>query len=101
MNALYGENIVSIEPDGAPVKAVRGLEAVRQKTAHFNSMVEEMHGMEISEPLVADKFFTCSMKMDVTFKGAPRTSMTELCMYKVEEGKITREEFFFTPTPQS
>ena len=41
MNALYGENIVSIEPDGAPVKAVRGLEAVRQRTAHFNSMVEE------------------------------------------------------------
>ena len=56
MNALYGENIVSIEPDGAPVKEVRGLEAVRQKTAHFNSMVAEMHGMEISEPLVADKF---------------------------------------------
>lgn len=100
INTLYDDSIVSVEPDGAPMKEVRGIEAVRQKTAHFNSMVEEVHGMEISEPLVADKFFTCSMKMDVTFKGAARTSMNELCLYKVDGGKIVREEFFFTPMPQ-
>lgn len=100
IDALYDNNIVSVEPDGAPMKEVRGIEAVRQKTAHFNEMVEEMHGMEISEPLVADKFFSCSMKMDVTFKGAPRTTMSEICMYKVDNGKIVREEFFFTPMPQ-
>ncbi|WP_430964946.1 SnoaL-like domain-containing protein [Spongiimicrobium sp. 2-473A-2-J] len=97
INALYGDNIVSIEPDGAPMKEVRGLDAVKQKSEHFNSMVEEVHGMEISEPIVADKFFACTMKMDVTFKGAPRSSMEEVCLYKVENGKITQEEFFFTP----
>ncbi|WP_394747968.1 SnoaL-like domain-containing protein [Spongiimicrobium salis] len=100
MNALYSDSIVSVEPDGAPMKEVKGIEGVRQKAAHFNSMVEEVHGMEISEPLVADKFFSCSMKMDVTFKGAPRASMNELCLYQVEDGKIVREEFFFTPMPQ-
>ncbi|MEK6152816.1 nuclear transport factor 2 family protein [Flavobacteriaceae bacterium 3-367] len=97
INALYGDNIVSIEPDGAPMKEVRGLDAVKQKSEHFNSMVEEVHGMEISEPIVADTFFACTMKMDVTFKGAPRSSMEEVCLYKVENGKITQEEFFFTP----
>lgn len=97
MNELYSNDIVSIEPDGSPTKEVRGLEAVLQKTEHFNGMVEEMHGMEISEPLVADKFFSCSMKMDVTFKGAPRNTVEEICLYKVENGKIVREEFFFTP----
>lgn len=94
---LYGENIVSIEPDGAPTKEVKGLEAVKQKTEQFNNMVEAMHGMEISGPLVADKFFTCAMKMDITFKGAPRSTMEEICLYQVENGKIVREEFFFTP----
>ena len=98
---LYSDNIVSIEPDGAPMKEVRGLEAVKQKTAHFNGMVEEMHGMEVSEPIVADKFFTVSMKMDVTFKGGPRTTMEEICLYKAENGKIVWEEFFFTPMPQA
>ncbi len=97
---LYGQNIVSIEPEGAPVKETVGLEAVIAKAQQFNDMVEEIHGMEISDPIVADKFFSCTMKMDVTYKGAPRTSMEEICLYKVEEGKIVREEFFFTPMPQ-
>lgn len=97
IEALYDDGIVSIEPDGAPAKEVQGLEAVRQKTEQFNNMVEAMHGMEISGPLVADKFFSCSMKMDVTFKGAPRSTMEEICLYQVENGKIVREEFFFTP----
>ncbi|GAA3636717.1 nuclear transport factor 2 family protein [Flavivirga jejuensis] len=94
---LYGQNIVSIEPDGAPVKETKGLEAVIEKGQQFNEMVEEVHSMEVSDPLVADKFFSCSMKMDVTFKGAPRISMDEVCVYTVEDGKIVREEFFFTP----
>ncbi|WP_425235192.1 SnoaL-like domain-containing protein [Ulvibacterium sp.] len=97
INELYGQDIVSVEPDGAPEKEVRGLEAVKQKTENFNNMVEEVHGMEISDPQVADKFFSCTMKMDVTFKGAPRTTMEEICLYKVEDGKIAYEEFFFTP----
>ncbi len=98
--ALYGQNIVSIEPDGAPVKETKGLEAVIAKGQQFNDMVEEVHGMEISDPIVADKFFSCTMKMDVTFKGAPRTNMDEICLYTVENGKIVREEFFFTPMQQ-
>lgn len=94
---LYANNIVSIEPDGTPVKEVKGFEAVIAKEQQFNDMVEEFHGVEVSDPLVADQFFSCTMKMDVTFKGAPRTSMEEVCLYKVENGKISREEFFFTP----
>ena len=97
INELYHNDIVSIEPDGAPMKEVRGLEAVKQKTEHFNSMVEEVHGMEVSDPIVADKFFAISMKMDVTFKGTPRNIMEEICLYKAENGKIVWEQFFFTP----
>ena len=94
---LYSKDIVSIEPDGAPVREVVGLDGVKQKAENFNSMVEEVHGMEISDPVIADNFFSCSMKMDVTFKGAPRTSMEEICLYQVKKGKIVKEEFFFTP----
>ena len=99
MKELYSNDIVSIEPDGAPVKEVRGMEGVAQKAQHFNDMVEAFHVMEVSDPVVADHYFSCSMKMDVTFKGAPRTSMEEICLYKVNDGKIVREEFFFTPMP--
>lgn len=97
INELYHDDIVSVEPNGAPMKEVRGLEAVKQKTEHFNGMVEEVNGMEVSDPIVGDKFFAISMKMDVTFKGAPRNTMEEICLYKTENGKIVWEQFFFTP----
>lgn len=94
---LYHNDIVSLEPEGSPAVETQGLEAVKQKAEHFNHMVEEMHGMEISDPLVADNFFSCTMKMDVTFKGAPRNTIEEVCVYQVQDGKIVKEEFFFTP----
>ena len=94
---LYGQNIVSIEPDGAPVKETKGFEAVVAKGKQFTDMVDEVHGREVSDPIVADKFFSCTMKMDVTFKGMGRMTMEEVCVYKVEDGKVVWEEFFFTP----
>lgn len=97
---LYGNDIVSVEPEGAPVKEVSGIAAVIEKGQNFNAMVEEFHGMEVSDPVIADSFFSCSMKMDVTFKGASRSTMEEVCLYQVKDGKIVREEFFFTPMQQ-
>jgi len=94
---LYADNIVSIEPAGAPMERVEGLEGVLQKTAHFNSMVEEWHGNQVSDPVVADNFFSVSMKMELTFKGAPRSTMEEVCLYQVKDGKIAQEQFYFTP----
>ena len=96
---LYSNDIVSIEPEGAPDREVRGLEAIIAKAAKFNEMIEEYHGVELSEPSVADKFFSCSMKIDATFKMGGRNTLNEICLYKVEDGKIVREEFYYTPLP--
>jgi len=52
-----------------------------------------MHGVEVSNPLVADNSFACTMKMDVTMKDGKRMAMTELCTYHVKDGKIVSEEF--------
>lgn len=100
MKELYGPTIVSIEPEGAPMEKVEGFEAVIKKAEFFNDMVEEFHGNEVSDPLVADNFFSCRMKMDATFKQGGRQSMEEICLYQVENGKIVKEEFFYTPNPQ-
>lgn len=96
MNELYGKNIVSIEPKGAPMEKVEGFDAVLQKAEFFNNMVEEFHGNEVSDPLVADNFFSCRMKMDATFKEGGRQSMEEICLYEVADGKIVKEEFFYS-----
>jgi hypothetical protein len=92
---LYGENIVSIEPPYAPVPKAEGLKAVVAKGQQFASMIETHHGGSIRDPIVAGNYFTIGWSMDVTMKGIGRTSMQEICVYKVDNGKIVWEEFFY------
>jgi hypothetical protein len=95
LNELFAPDAVSIEPFAANgfEKETKGLPAIRKKGELWNSMVEEFHGASISEPIIAGGSFALSMSLDVTMKGRGRTSMTELCIYKVKDGKIVSEEF--------
>ncbi|HEV3252211.1 MAG TPA: nuclear transport factor 2 family protein [Puia sp.] len=95
LNELFAPDAVSIEPFAANgfEKETRGLPAIRKKGELWNSMVEEFHGASISEPIVATGSFALSMNIEVTMKGRGRTAMTEICIYKVKDGKIISEEF--------
>jgi len=97
---LYSPQIESIEPDGSPTPLAKGMEAVMKKSNEFEQMVEKMYGNEVSDPVVAENYFCCSMVMDVEFKGMGRTKMEELCVYEVKDGKIIREQFFYTPVQE-
>ena len=95
-NELYSAEAVSIEPKGVPFpELTTGLVAIKAKGEHWAASVETFHGMEIDGPLVAGDYFSCTMKMDVTFKGVGRKQDEELCIYKVENGKIVSEQFFY------
>ena len=76
-------------------KTVEGLPAIMKKSELFNSALEEFHSAEISEPLVAGKHFSISWILDATMKGQGRMKMEEICVYKVEDGKIVSEQFFY------
>ena len=92
---LFSDDAVSIEPSATPAfeKETKGLDAIEKKGQKWNSMVQEMHEVEISDPLVAGNSFACTMRMDVTMKERGRMDMTELCIYEVKDGKIVSEEF--------
>ena len=98
--ALYSQNCVSIEPEGAPVVRTEGLEGIIAKGEQFNAMVDTVHRVEVSDPLVADNFITCTMSIEATWKGAPGPStMDEVCVYEVRDGKVVEERFYYTPQP--
>ncbi|HEX2861348.1 MAG TPA: SnoaL-like domain-containing protein [Lacunisphaera sp.] len=92
---LFADNAVSIEPMATPAfaKETTGLNAIFEKGRQFGAMVEKMHSLTVSEPLVAASSFACTMSMDVTMKGQPRMQMSELCVYEVKGGKIVSEQF--------
>ena len=92
---LYADHAVSLEPAGAPMAEVSGKEGIVEKAKHFQGMIEEFHGATISDPVVGGNFFSISWAMDVTMKERGRNMMQEICLYKVEEGKIVSEQFFY------
>ena len=95
LNELFAPDAVSIEPYAGNgfEKETKGLPAIKKKGELWNSMVEAQHGFSISEPIVADNSFALTMSIDVTMKGRGRSAMTELCIYRVKDGKIISEEF--------
>lgn len=93
---LFAEDAVSIEPEASPAfeKETKGLAAIIEKGKKFGAMVEETHGCNASDPLVAGNVIALSLNMDVTMKGQDRSTMSEICVYKVKDGKIISEQFF-------
>ncbi len=93
---LFSPDAVSIELQDSPAfqKETKGLEAIAAKAAKWNQMVQEMHSISISTPLVVKDSFACTLQMDLTMKEGGRMEMSELCVYQVKDGKIITEEFF-------
>jgi len=93
---LYSPNAWSIEPAGSPFEKVQGMEAFQEKGKQWNAGIEEFYGSEVSDPVVADDYFTISMGMDYKSKeSGKRINHSEICVYKVENGKIVSEQFFY------
>jgi hypothetical protein len=96
LDDLFSDDAVSIEPYSTPdfEKETKGMKAIKEKGAKWNSMVQEVHGITISDPLVATNSFACTMRMNVTMKERGHMDMTELCVYHVKDEKIVSEQFF-------
>ena len=96
---LFSPDAVSVEPEGTPNSVTRGLPAIAQKTKMFEETFEA-HGGSISDPVVADPFFACTMSLDVTErKSGHKMTLSEVCVYEVRDGRIVREQFFYQPHP--
>jgi hypothetical protein len=94
---LFWEDAKSIESPGLQwLKSVEGLAAIKKKGIDFNNEVEEVHGGYVGRPIVAGNFIAVAMGVDLTMKGAGRIKMDEIAVYEVKDGKIAKEEFFYS-----
>ena len=91
---LYASDAASYEPEGSPWQDVKGTEALQEKGRQWGEMVDEFHGIEVSQPIVADPFFSVSMMMDVTMNGE-RSTNREIAVYELKDGKVVSERFFY------
>ena len=93
---LFADDVISIEPSASQgfEKETKGLPAILKKGHQFEAMTEKLHGITVSEPLVTNESFAFILNMDITMKEGGRMNMSELCVYKVKDGKVISEEFF-------
>lgn len=96
--ALYAADIVSIEVAGnAAVPAeTKGLPATLAKGKAF---VENhtIHSVTLEGPFPNGDRFIVRLVYDVTHKpSSTRRTLDEAALYTVKNGKIVREEFFYT-----
>ena len=94
-NELYSPDCVSIEGEGAPVREVKGMEAILAKGKEWNEMIQQFNGSYIGDPIIAGTHFAVTMGVDCTLKDGSRMNMEEVCVYQVKDGKIVLEQFFF------
>jgi hypothetical protein len=98
IDQLYATDIESLEPlssEGMNEKS-RGIEAIRKKNVAWNDSME-VHSMELEGPFPFGDRFAVHYKIDATDKKKKeRMKMEEVAIYTVHNGKIIREEFFYT-----
>ncbi len=96
--ALYSDDIVSMEAGAPPggSREAKGIAAIKAK-GEWWAANHDVHGVLVEGPLVAGSHFAVTFKMDVTFKAdSRRFTMEEVAVYKVADGKIVYEEFFYS-----
>ena len=93
---LFAPDIISIEPyEGLLPKETKGMDAIRKKAQLFVSHVDDFFSSTISEPVIAGDYFSVAWETDLQMKGETRKTNSELGVYKVKNGKIVSEEFFY------
>jgi ketosteroid isomerase-like protein len=101
ISTYYHADVVSVEagaPPGAPPEAATtvGLAGVQAKGDWWQEN-HIVHGATVEGPWPHGDRFMARFIMDVTFKpSGQRMTMDEMALYTVTDGKITREEFFYS-----
>ncbi|MEM7745539.1 MAG: SnoaL-like domain-containing protein [Pseudomonadota bacterium] len=99
--ALYADDAVSVEAlamEGGMGPVFEGLEAIKGKHAWWNANTE-VHSSSFDGPFFhGEDRFGVIFQADVTMKqsGERWENMKELGLYTVKDGKIVREEFYFS-----
>jgi ketosteroid isomerase-like protein len=95
VDELYAKDIVSMEPhamENMPAE-MRGIDQVRGKTEWWENNFD-VHSTKVGGPFVARDTFVVQFDVDVTEKASKkRIQMSEVGIYTVKDGKVTREEF--------
>lgn len=91
---FWSEDVVSLEPMSGEMARTEGRKAVQGKGEWWYAN-HTVHEARTEGPYVHGNQFAVRFVMDVTPKGGKRSTMEEIALYTVANGKIVEERFFF------
>jgi len=98
LETLFSPEAVSVEAASLPglPQEVKGLKAIAEKSKQWVDN-HEVHSAKLEGPWPNGNRFIVRFSYDVTNKpSGRRLQMDETGLFTIENGKIVREEFFYT-----
>jgi ketosteroid isomerase-like protein len=98
LRELFAPDAVSVEAGAPPGqdRTARGVEAIRAKSKWWTDN-HTVHSAEVDGPYPHDDRFAVRFSYEVTFKPENRRfKMNEIGLFTVKNGKIAKEEFFYS-----
>ena len=93
---FFAEDVRSIEPPDSPyLSNATGKAAVRQKAQDFVSRVEAVHQASTTAPVVGGDHFAVGRLIECTVRGLGRITINQIMLYRVRDGRIILEQFFY------
>lgn len=93
---LFAENVKSIEPSNSPyLKNAEGKVPVRKKGEDWVKRIEAVHSRFTTAPVIGGDYFAVGREVDITVEGLGRIRKHQVMLYRVTDGKIVSEQFFY------
>lgn len=94
-DVLFHKDAHHIEPQSEYFADIKGVEAIKAKDATMAENIVGVEGMEVGDAIIAKDYIALPYKMNVTLKDGNKWSLDEIIVYKIENGKIVSEQFFY------
>jgi hypothetical protein len=93
---FFADNVKSTDPPDSPYFGyAEGKTAVRKKGEDFVKRITEAHRLYTGEPIVSGSHFAVAREKDITVTGHGRIEIKQIMLYKVKDGEIISEQFFY------
>ncbi|MCX6593439.1 MAG: nuclear transport factor 2 family protein [Acidobacteria bacterium] len=90
---FYTEDLIMQENTAPPTV---GKAANREREIAFFSSIEQFHGAQVLSSGAGDNVSFAEVEMDVTFKGGPRVTLTQVAVRRWKDGQIYHERFYYS-----
>lgn len=94
---LFSQDAIAKEPQLAEMglAEVKGIQAIKEKVGTLSEGIEELISREMSAPIVTDAHIAFTNIVKAKLKDGHDFNLSEICLYKVANGKIISEEFIY------